>query len=535
MARFKVSGPDGKSYAIEAPDSDTAAKEADAFFATKVATSQSEAPKAPDISAVADSAIGAGAGVTKGTLDLGTGPADIATMGADLARKLGVSEDTINKIKAVSPYVPIGGQALAASQALRKFRGSDNSVAKGLKDYEDYKPQTTAGKYAKSIGEFVPGALGGEEGLGLRALKYAVAPGVASEALGQAAEGTKEEPYARAAGGLLGLGAGGLLNPLAEARAVSKLPSEADFAAKASAAYDDVAKSGVYIPRQTMNDILLNVRNHIDSIGFVPGKHRDAAADLDQLNKDINGGKFGNRPLTFKEATDISERMGQGIRDLDATNKGDRRILWAAKHEYDAQIQGLNDSQVFLTKTGTPEDLANAKAALTTAKAFYTKKSKSELLDQLVQAGEDTGKSIYTRGGVEHGTRREFLKFLRKNPNRRQSLTNDELAQFRKVSHGTLGGNAARGLSKLSNSVPGALTYGGIAGGAAGALLGGPAGAIVGVGVPALGYAAKAISKASTRKAIADAQSLIRTGSKLRRGYKSKAGALITLNELRQQ
>lgn len=62
-------------------------------------------------------------------------------------------------------------------------------------------PQTTAGKYAQTIGEFAPAAFGGEGTLLARGLRAAV-PGAASEAAGQATEGTAAEPYARFAGAL---------------------------------------------------------------------------------------------------------------------------------------------------------------------------------------------------------------------------------------------------------------------------------------------------------------------------------------------
>ncbi len=68
----------------------------------------------------------------------------------------------------------------------------------------DFRGDTTAGKYASTIAEFLPGAaaLGGINPSSL--LKYGVAPGAASEAAGQATEGTSWEGPARLAGALLG-------------------------------------------------------------------------------------------------------------------------------------------------------------------------------------------------------------------------------------------------------------------------------------------------------------------------------------------
>lgn len=85
-----------------------------------------------------------------------------------------------------------------------------------------HEPQTKAGEYARTVGEFVPGALG-PGGIVRNLLRFAFAPGVASEAAGQATEGTKYEPYARFAGGLAGLGAASIArNPQAGERAVSR-------------------------------------------------------------------------------------------------------------------------------------------------------------------------------------------------------------------------------------------------------------------------------------------------------------------------
>ena len=81
----------------------------------------------------------------------------------------------------------------------------------------DYQPETTAGRYAQTIGEFVPGAaVAPEESLGKGLVKYGVVPGAASEAAGQATEGTPIEPYARAAAGV-----GGGLAPAAVSLAKS--------------------------------------------------------------------------------------------------------------------------------------------------------------------------------------------------------------------------------------------------------------------------------------------------------------------------
>jgi hypothetical protein len=91
----------------------------------------------------------------------------------------------------------------------------------------DYTPQTTAGKYAYTIGSFLPGAVAapgeGLAGVAGNALKFGVVPGLASEAAGEATEGTPYEGAARVVGGLAGgLGAAGAAKATSAATGAAK-------------------------------------------------------------------------------------------------------------------------------------------------------------------------------------------------------------------------------------------------------------------------------------------------------------------------
>jgi hypothetical protein len=59
-----------------------------------------------------------------------------------------------------------------------------------------YEPQTLAGEYARTGGEFVPGAFA-PGGLARNAVRYVALPALASETAGQATKGTWLEPWAR--------------------------------------------------------------------------------------------------------------------------------------------------------------------------------------------------------------------------------------------------------------------------------------------------------------------------------------------------
>lgn len=136
-----------------------------------------------------------GSGIVRGTtalLDapgaLASGVESLATSGLEAA---GFPPQYTAGIKGSLTTMPFGGGDLAASAV--------DAVAPQVQGYE---PQTTAGEYAKTVGEFLPGSLMGGGNLAGSAIRYGVLPGLASEAAGQATEGTAYEPYARIAAAL---------------------------------------------------------------------------------------------------------------------------------------------------------------------------------------------------------------------------------------------------------------------------------------------------------------------------------------------
>ncbi|MCO5157511.1 MAG: hypothetical protein M9945_12315 [Aquamicrobium sp.] len=97
----------------------------------------------------------------------------------------------------------------------------------------DYQPQTTAGEWTRTVGEFLPGAMALGGGGLLNAVRYGVAPALGSEAAGQLTEDTAFEPYARVAGALVGGAVGSRIG----APKAPKPPSAAEI--KRSAGYGD--------------------------------------------------------------------------------------------------------------------------------------------------------------------------------------------------------------------------------------------------------------------------------------------------------
>lgn len=152
-----------------------------------------------NVSTMGDVAKSAGIGLAKGAIGLAGLPgdaADLASKGYDYL----TGSDTNST---VAPY----------AEAI----GSGN-IQKHIENYtgQFYQPKTTAGEYAQTLGEFAPAMIGGPETLATKFATRVAAPALASETAGQLTKGTGLEPYARAAGAVMGAGL-----PVAASRAIS--------------------------------------------------------------------------------------------------------------------------------------------------------------------------------------------------------------------------------------------------------------------------------------------------------------------------
>lgn len=183
----------------------------DAFPEAKAA-SWDAFPEAKPSKGLKDTAIdvgkSAGIGLARGAIGVAGLLGDLTGLGAKgiAAASDAISTSRIGKELGLEPYKrPDGGSVLdniPTSQSITK------AVEGVTGDF--YEPQTTSGEYARTVGEFVPAALAGPGGLARKIGLQAVLPGVASEAAGQATEGSAAEPYARAGAGIAA-GLGGML------------------------------------------------------------------------------------------------------------------------------------------------------------------------------------------------------------------------------------------------------------------------------------------------------------------------------------
>jgi len=164
----------------------------------------------PVVSVAEDVRRSVGPGLIRGAAGLIGTPAFLAELGAKgidtatqfVGKQFGIDpEKTKRPTPRAEPVLPEAGKLLA-----------DYERESG---YPLYKPQTTPGKYVHTAAEFVPGTLAGPLGRAETVLgvagnvarnvgKFGIVPGLASEAAGQATEGTPYETPARIIAGIAG-------------------------------------------------------------------------------------------------------------------------------------------------------------------------------------------------------------------------------------------------------------------------------------------------------------------------------------------
>jgi hypothetical protein len=176
-------------------------------------------------SVAVDVAKSGGIGVVKGGLGLLGSLGDLTDLGAKGIEK---ASNFVSDRLGVDRY-----QRPAAPSILQNIptAGSLQKNVEGVTG-EFYQPKTTAGEYAQTAGEFLPGMIGGPEGIASRLATRVAAPAVASETAGQLTQGTAAEPYARIAAALMAPAA-----TSAAARGVASLRSPIAGMSRASAGH----------------------------------------------------------------------------------------------------------------------------------------------------------------------------------------------------------------------------------------------------------------------------------------------------------
>ena len=220
--------------------------------------------------------------------------------------------------------------------------------ALGLEDELAYRGQTRGAKFAGTIGEFLPSAIGGPAGLARRAATATVA-GAGSEAAGQVAEGTALEAPARLFGALLSPSAAAkaamMVSPNKTLQFLRKenltRPTVKTLEQEKNRLYDNVKAAGITFGPDDADDLIELTRRAADAKGYYDKTDRATKEALDFM-EDLRGetltldnvdkvrrelGKMGNKA---KDEPAIFEMMSK-VDEFIIAKAGDNNLLAAAR------------------------------------------------------------------------------------------------------------------------------------------------------------------------------------------------------------
>lgn len=284
-----------------------------------------------------DVAKSAGVGLGKGFIGLSGLPGDIAEYGArgidHAARFVG------DKI----------GVAVPAREARDPTYGSAD-IQSGIETVTGpfRKPQTMAGEYAQTIGEFAPGALIGPGGAAARAAQVVV-PALASETGGQLTKGTAAEPWARGIGALGGGVAAAIASrPSTAARSIRNAlpegvtPQMVDDAerlvAQAQQQGIDLAWPEA-LSQVAGRPVLTNMMRHLEASPQTEGRMAEFFGQRPQQVETAARGQFDNIAPVNNTPSQIGPAVGREAEGFAEDVRG--AINTASQPYYDAASQVL--------------------------------------------------------------------------------------------------------------------------------------------------------------------------------------------------
>jgi hypothetical protein len=292
-----------------------------------------------------------------------------------------------------------------------------------------YQPQTTAGKYTDTIGQFLPAALAPGNML-LRAARV-VAPGAASEAAGQATEGSPMEPFARVLGALAGGGGIGMVRNALENPKIP-IPSTADIKAAAQAAYQRAEQAGVVVKHDAVTDLGQKIKQAVTDAGIDPTLHPKATA---ALNRIVNSAG----DLSLKQL-DILRRVANGA--AGSIDKDESRIAHIVLDHIDDFVERLSPGQLVSGSAKVASD------AITEARSLWAKQAKSSVIDNILDQAKNRAETV-GGSGLENAIRIGFRQ-LAQNGKRMARFSDDEQAAIKQVARGGPIDNFARLVGKLA-------------------------------------------------------------------------------------
>jgi len=467
------------------------------------------APQSEEPNAVVDAVKSGAAGLAEGAIGLASG-GDIRNLASKATEfvggKLGLSPETVNTVKDV-------GYNLAKSNPITAPIALGPTSAELQQKVEErtgkfHEPQTTAGKYARTVGQFAPGAIAGPGGFARRVVTQAILPGIASEAAGQATEGSAAEPYARA-------GAALLTSVLGTPRAAPARVTADDLRGAARQGYNDPAVTGLVLDPAAIARV--GARN--ERAMEAGGARRSFAGPAFTVNEEL--GQLPNTQVgramqaaglnpgaTIDDIKSVRTALGKVVEQgTDALTGRQNPTAGAAQ----ASRRGIND---YLTNIPAQDVRSgNAQAASTAlrrADADYSASMRARTVEALMRRAELQAGSANSGQNINNATRQK-LRSLLANEKKTAGYSDAEMRQLERAVLGTRTGNAARflgnafGPSGALMALPGA----GVAGGAYAMGVDPSDAAAIGVLSSLAGRGARRIGNASTARQVERFQDMV--------------------------
>lgn len=223
-------------------------------------------------------------------------------------------------------------------------------------------PQSRLGKYGKTATEFaLSGGAGGEASLLKRALNVAI-PAGASEAAGQATEGTAAEPYARFGGALAGGGTAALAARPATAERViaSQLPKGVtpQMFDQAQSLVDHAKTLGVdlalpeALSQVAEKPVLTNLMRHLEGAHQTEGQMAEFFGNRPKQVENAARDQFGTIAPVNNAPSTVGPAIGAAAEKTATDIRG--AINAATKPSYDAAAQNLVPPAVHATMRTDP-------------------------------------------------------------------------------------------------------------------------------------------------------------------------------------
>jgi hypothetical protein len=373
---------------------------------------------------------------------------------------------------------------------------------------EFYKPQGRAEQFANTAGQFLPAVVGGPETLALKLATRVAVPAAVSEAAGAV---TDDNPYAKAAGALVGAGgataAARKFQEMAAARrAAPALPTGEQLIETGSNQFNQARNMDVVVKPDFAQKTAADIRATLKDFDAEDAAVKDVFRKIDRLDN-LASSAPGLPPVAVEmnEIEKVRKQLSKLRMSADASTRE------AAKKAQ--EVLTKNQMAISAADTISGDASLYAKTMQEAVGNYGAGKRSATVMGKQDLAELNAGTA--GSGANEDNALRQAMKQLARPINntnvpvaKRLGFNDQEIEAIKRASMGTAAGNTARYLGKLAptGSVSGVLGAG------AGYGAAGPLGAVA---LPAAGYLAKKIGDLSTKRAVQAVDSLVRSRSPL--------------------